>query len=172
MRWANSLPARWLIEWAAGNPLTVYGPEGGKVDEASSIALVGPLLQSRAFWCVYIAQIILDRLGWERDRLIDASVTSDEVERGRPHPDMIHFLMRRLGIADARQVAKVGDTPADLEEGHRAGCGLNIGVTQGAHSREQLAAHPHTHLIGTVADLPELLAVSERARSASKGGPC
>jgi phosphonatase-like hydrolase len=104
-----------------------------------------------------IAQIILDRLRWERDGLIDASVTSNEVERGRPHPDMIRCLMKRLGIASAGEVAKVGDTPADLEEGHRAGCGFVIGVTQGTHTREQLAAFPHTHLIGSVAELQALL---------------
>jgi phosphonatase-like hydrolase len=107
-----------------------------------------------------IAQIILDRLGWERDQLIDASVTSDEVGRGRPHPDMIRYVMRRLGIANAEEVAKVGDTPADLEEGHHAGCGLVIGVTQGTHTREQLADFPHTHLMGSVAELPAVLGLN------------
>jgi phosphonatase-like hydrolase len=107
-----------------------------------------------------IAQIILNRLGWERDQLIDASVTSDEVERGRPHPDMIRYLMRRLGITNAEEVAKVGDTPADLEEGHNAGCGLVIGVTQGTHTREQLAAFPHTHLVESVAEVPSIVELS------------
>jgi len=107
-----------------------------------------------------IAQIILDRLGWERDGLIDASVTSDEVERGRPHPDMIRYLMRRLGITNAGEVAKLGDTPTDLEEGHNAGCGLVIGVTQGTHTREQLAEFPHTHLMGSVAELPAILGLN------------
>ena len=56
-----------------------------------------------------IAQVLIDRFGWERDGLIDASVASDEVERGRPHPFMIHRLMQRLGIDDPARVAKVGD---------------------------------------------------------------
>jgi phosphonatase-like hydrolase len=106
-----------------------------------------------------IAQIIIDRLGWERDALLDASVTSDEVDRGRPYPDMIRLLMSRFGIDDPREVAKVGDTPIDLEEGRLAGCGLNVGVTQGTHSREQLLPYPHTHLIRSVADLPGLLGI-------------
>lgn len=105
-----------------------------------------------------IAQIILTRLGWLEGQAIDASVTSDEVPRGRPHPDMVLHLMKRLGITDPRNVAKVGDTPADLQEGTNAGCGLVIGVTQGSHTREQLAQYPHSHLISTVADLPGLLA--------------
>jgi phosphonatase-like hydrolase len=106
-----------------------------------------------------IAQIIIERLGWVRNGLLDASVTSDEVARGRPYPDMIHYLMARFGITDPLEVAKVGDTPIDLEEGRQAGCGLNIGVTQGTHTREQLLSCPHTHLIGSVAELPGLLAL-------------
>ena len=51
----------------------------------------------------------------------------------------------------------MGDTPADLEEGHNAGCRLVIGVTQVTHVREQLAVFPHAHLIGSVAELPALL---------------
>lgn len=60
------------------------------------------------------------------------------------------------GVEDARHVGKVGDTPADLWEGHHAGCGLVVGVTEGAPTREQLAACPYTHLIGSVAELPAL----------------
>lgn len=105
-----------------------------------------------------IAQTLIDRLGWQRDGLIDASVTSDEVERGRPHPEMIRHLMKQLSIADSRRVAKVGDTSADLLEGKNAGCGLNIGVTQGSSTREQLEPFPHDYLIGSVVELPKLLA--------------
>jgi phosphonatase-like hydrolase len=106
-----------------------------------------------------IAQTLIDRLGWDRDELIDASVTSDEVERGRPRPDMIRRLMMKLGVADPRRVAKVGDTPADLLEGKNADCGLVVGVTQGSCARAQLEKFPHDYLIGTVAELPELLGV-------------
>jgi phosphonatase-like hydrolase len=107
-----------------------------------------------------IARVILERLGWAKSGLIDATVCSDEVVRGRPHPDMINALMKLLEVEDPRRVAKVGDTPADLEEGTRAGCGLVIGVTRGTHSRAELARHAHTHLIETVADLPALLGLS------------
>jgi phosphonatase-like hydrolase len=106
------------------------------------------------------AQVIIDRLGWAEDGLIDASVTSDEVSRGRPHPDMIRRLMAMLGIQDSRRVAKVGDTPVDLEEGTNAGCGRVIGVTRGTHTREQLARLPHTDLIASVADLPGLFGLA------------
>ena len=104
-----------------------------------------------------ITQVILDRLGWSQNRSIDASISSDEVPRGRPHPDMIRALMDRLGIADPRRVAKVGDTPADLLEGDHAGCGLIVGVTHGTHTRQQLEPYPHTCLIDTIAGFPGLI---------------
>ncbi len=101
-----------------------------------------------------IARIIMDRLGWSVGGRIDASVTSDEVPRGRPHPDMIRRLMADLGVVDPSHVAKVGDTPSDLLEGRNAGCGLVIGVTRGSHTRQELELFPHTHLIDSVADVP------------------
>lgn len=108
-----------------------------------------------------ITEVVLRRLGWEGSAAVDAVVSSDEVRRGRPHPDMIFNLMDRLGVRDPRRVAKVGDTPADLEEGRNAGCVLVIGVTGGTHSREELSRHPHTHLIGTISELPALLLGAE-----------
>lgn len=104
-----------------------------------------------------ITEVLLTRLGWRSPAVIDADVTSDEVPHGRPAPDMIHHLMTRLGIPDARRVAKVGDTRADLEEGINAGCGLVIGVTTGSSSREQLEACPHSHILQSVAEVPALL---------------
>jgi len=65
--------------------------------------------------------------------------------------------MRRLGVSNASRVAKVGDTPADLEEGHNAGCGLVVGVTSGTHPESELTPFPHTHLIDSIRDLPRIL---------------
>ncbi len=104
-----------------------------------------------------LADTIISRLGWRESGLLDATVTSDEVERGRPYPDMIFRAMSLTNVTDPGQVVKIGDTPSDLQEGAAAGCGWVIGVTEGSHSREELAAFPHTHLIPTVAELIPLL---------------
>lgn len=103
-----------------------------------------------------ITNVLLKRMPWVKAGLIDDSICSDEVARGRPYPDMIFTLMKRKYIASSIDVAKVGDTPSDLQEGQNAGCGWVIGVTQGSHTREQLLSHPHTNLIESVADLPAL----------------
>jgi phosphonatase-like hydrolase len=110
-----------------------------------------------------LVDVILARLGWDQPGLLDATVASDEVPRGRPFPDLLFEAMKRAGVADARRVAKVGDTPSDLQEGMAAGCGLVVGVTNGTHTRAQLAVHPHTHLIGSLAELPLLLAADGSA---------
>lgn len=105
-----------------------------------------------------IAAVVLERLGWTVPEVIDATITSDEVPNGRPHPDMIHVLMQRFGVTDPTRVAKAGDTQSDMEQGTNAGCKYVIGVLTGASTRDQFAAWPHTHLVASVADVPALLA--------------
>ena len=70
---------------------------------------------------------------------------------------MILTAVLRLRIDDVAEVAVVGDTSSDLVAGSRSGASMVIGVLSGAHSRSELAAAPHTHLIDSVAELPELL---------------
>ena len=103
-----------------------------------------------------ITDVLLDRLGWLKNNLIDYSVTSDEVPRGRPFPDLVHKAMEHLRVNDPARVAKIGDTPVDLQEGNAAGCGLVIGITTGAFSREMLQTEEHTHLIDAI---PEVLSI-------------
>lgn len=100
--------------------------------------------------------LLLDALRW-REGVVDAVVCGDEVNEGRPAPYMIYHCMEATGIVNVRQVANVGDTVLDLQAGHNSGAALNIGVLSGAHKREQMQQYPHTHLIDSVATLPELL---------------
>lgn len=106
-----------------------------------------------------IVDPLLARLGWVEKNLIDASVTSDEVANGRPHPDLIFKAMELTGVKDVSRVAKVGDTASDLQEGTSAGCGLVIGITTGAFSESELMKEKHTHLIKDVPSLLEILAI-------------
>jgi phosphonatase-like hydrolase len=104
-----------------------------------------------------IGGLIMQRLKWT-ERLIDMAITSSEVPRGRPAPYMIFRIMEQLGIVDVQQVMKVGDSPADMEEGCNAGCGEVVGVLSGAHTATSLGAFRHTRLMESVADLPDLFA--------------
>jgi len=100
------------------------------------------------------AQSLVAKLGWEEGVEFDLLVTADDVDKNRPNPDMIWFAMKHFGITDGREVAKVGDSIIDIEEGRNAGCILNVGVTTGAHTLEQLqSANPE----GIIHNLLELL---------------
>ena len=109
---------------------------------------------------------ILHELHWQNT--FDANVCSDDVEKGRPAPDMIQLAMKLTGISDLSRVANVGDTPLDLQAGTNAGCGLVIGVLTGIHKRERLERESHTHLIGSVADLPSVLDLSPKSEQTAK----
>lgn len=104
-----------------------------------------------------ITNTIIQRLGWCHLNLIDASVASDEVKRGRPYPDMIYRAMELTHVQDSKRVAKVGDTKSDLLEGNAAGCKWIIGVTTGTGTKEELKSEIHTHLIENVHELLEIL---------------
>ncbi|MFQ5528472.1 MAG: HAD-IA family hydrolase [Thermoanaerobaculia bacterium] len=100
-----------------------------------------------------ILERLLERLGWSA--IVDAALGADDVERGRPAPDLILRAMELCGVADPRSVLVVGDTAADLEAARNAGAGWSIGVLSGAHTRQRLVDCPHSAILTSVADLPE-----------------
>lgn len=104
-----------------------------------------------------ITDIIIERLGWHKPGILDVSVASDEVQHGRPHPDMVYKAMALLDITDVKKVAKIGDTPVDLQEGSNADCGLVIGVLSGAADRSTLEQYPHTHLVSSINEVPDMI---------------
>lgn len=62
----------------------------------------------------------------------DCMVTPDAVGgKGRPYPYMVFRNMRELGAASVSEVAKVGDTVSDIEEGKAAGV-FTVGVVEGS----------------------------------------
>lgn len=104
-----------------------------------------------------ITDTILQRLQWDKNGVIDMVITSDEVPQGRPHAYMIAAIMKQLQVTDPRQVAKVGDTEVDVEEGRNAGCGLVVSVTTGAYTRSELEQCSPDTIIDSLAELPPLI---------------
>lgn len=99
------------------------------------------------------AMQLVTKLGWEKDREYDDIITASDVPKTRPFPDMIFMAMELMGINDGKVVAKIGDSAIDIEEGKNAGCGLSIGITTGAHTREQLAAAKPDLIIDSLIEL-------------------
>jgi phosphonatase-like hydrolase len=105
-----------------------------------------------------VTDTLLQRLHWDNGYdLIDKSICSDEVEHGRPSPDMINTLIGQLGISSSSAVLKVGDTEVDVEEGRNAGCGIVVGITTGAYTREQLKPSHPDHIIDGLQELMSII---------------
>jgi len=83
---------------------------------------------------------IIDALGW--GPLVDLILSPADAGRGRPWPDMPLTALLRLGGDAVSSLAVVGDTPADVECGLRAGAGLVVGVLSGDSARADLEAVP------------------------------
>jgi len=102
-----------------------------------------------------VMNLVLDTLGWW-DR-IDLALCPEDVPRGAPFPDLVLAAMLRLGVTDVRETAIATDTVSGVMCGRRAGAGLVAGVLTGAHSADRLRRAGATHLIRSIAQLPDLL---------------
>lgn len=115
----------------------------------------GILMATTTGFYAEISNLILDRTGWHN--LFATNISSHDVRQGRPAPYMIFRAMEQTGVTNVREVMNVGDTPLDLQAGTGAGAGAVVGVLTGAHTREELEREPHTHIIESVAQLPNLI---------------
>lgn len=114
-----------------------------------------------------VTNIILGKLGWleglnqqyvgNENTIIQVSVASDEVLKGRPDPLMIQKAMKLVGVHDSSRVINVGDTPSDLKSGIRAGCRMSLGVINGTHNRQQLSVHRNDGFLNKVSDLKQFI---------------
>lgn len=159
-----------LGDWYATRPAR---PTDGCVECFETLRSQGMPIALTTGFDRTITDAILDRLGWlqgldskrvgDTQSVIQASVCSEDVEHGRPAPDMIRRAMSLLDVTDASRVVKVGDTPADLQAGRNAGCGLVLGVTNGSHTAAQLASHSNDGLLPSLRDLPSALDLRDHA---------
>lgn len=101
-----------------------------------------------------IADIILESMGWGVGVNLDASVTADQVGRGRPAPDMILRVMELTGVEDTSQVISAGDTAADIRSAQAAGV-TSVGVLTGHLSPAQFEELGAGHVLRSVADIAD-----------------
>ena len=106
-----------------------------------------------------VVEAIMEGLGWLRDGLVDLAVDVESVpgQIGRPAPFMLFHAMMQLNVQSVHEVIKVGDTPADMLEGRNAGCRGVVGVLSGPRPVTAWGKYWHTHVIPSVADLPDLI---------------
>ncbi len=104
-----------------------------------------------------IADVIIEKLGWVKNNVIDCMVCSDEVPKGRPYSFMIEKIMQQVGVTDSKKVIKVGDTEVDVNEGLNANCMYSIGITTGTFTREQLSLHRPSFIIDHLSELEKII---------------
>jgi phosphoglycolate phosphatase len=109
-----------------------------------------------------ILDSVLEMVGW-RD-LFDVALSGDDVQRACPAPDLALLAMLRVGVGDVRELAVVQGTAPGVACGRRAGASLAVGLLTGPHSEARLRSAGATHIIGSIADLPAIMA------SATGGG--
>ncbi len=110
---------------------------------------------------------ILAALGWQ-DRF-DLAVSADDVPRGCPCPDPVLRAMLGLGVDDVRDTLIVQATESGVRSGQRSGAGLVAGVLTGAHPAARLRSAGAAQVLGSVADLPAMLAAAGPGHAASLG---
>ena len=132
-------------------------PVAGAEQALHTLKLSGLKLASNTGFPRSLATLALARLGWLQEPF-DAHVCGDDVPEGRPAPYMIFLAMQRTGVSSASRVLVAGDTPLDLQAGTNAGAAGVVGVLTGTHGLETLGRSRHTHLLPSVAALPELIA--------------
>jgi phosphonatase-like hydrolase len=110
------------------------------------------------------AALLLEKVKWKIGLHYDLLVTSSEVNNGRPAPDMILKAMNMLGLKDADKVVKIGDSCADILEGHAAHCGVVVGITTGAQQRDELKKTKPHYIIDSLYEIPDLLNLHTRLK--------
>ena len=101
--------------------------------------------------------MIIERLGWLKDDVVDYVVSSNEVPEGRPQPFMIRKMMQQAGVDKSLQVIKIGDTEVDVMEGKNAGCIYSIGITTGAFTQEALEPYEPSFIFDNLQELIPLI---------------
>jgi HAD superfamily hydrolase (TIGR01509 family) len=75
---------------------------------------------------------------------MDAVACGDDESKGKPHPDLYHAALKKLGVKDPRDTMAVGDSPYDAMAAKALGMQA-AGVLTGGFSADVLAAagcHP------------------------------
>jgi phosphoglycolate phosphatase len=100
--------------------------------------------------------LILDTLGWRgHGQLV---LCPDDAPRAFPWPDLVLTALIRLGADDVRDVAVASGTEHAMAAGRRAGARILAGVRTGPHTPARMRAAGATDLIGSLAELPDLVA--------------
>ena len=131
--WTDDFERRLLRNYEV-HPISLIHPR--VPDVFATLRDRGILITLNTGYSKTIQDCIVDRLGL--DAMVDGRISSSEVDRSRPYPDMVLKLANQFGV-ESNEVLKVGDTANDILEGRNADCFATVGVRSGAESNFPLA---------------------------------
>ncbi len=82
---------------------------------------------------------------------VDVVIGSEDVRRGKPHPDMVEEAIKRLNVKPCEAIY-VGDTVYDVKAGKAAGV-FTVAVLTGVASREELENSQPDMIVENIKDL-------------------
>ncbi len=100
---------------------------------------------------------LLQKIGLHK--YFDLVAGSTESIRPKPHPDMIHRITEKIGVAKEKTIL-VGDTPVDVATARNAGikvAAVTTGVSLGFATREEIIALKPDYVMHSVSDLARIL---------------
>jgi phosphonatase-like hydrolase len=102
-----------------------------------------------------IVTALMNHVQWNT-ALFDYIGTADTVAKGRPRPDMILDLMKKLRITDSTKILKVGDTVSDIQEGKNAGA-VTASILSGTQPEEKLRKEKPDFVIQRLEEIKQLI---------------
>ena len=99
-------------------------------------------------------QLLYTRFNWHLYKF-DYIGISEKFPQGRPHPAMIHDMIKSISVSYDKFM-KVGDTPADILEGKNAGV-RTTAILSGTVSRDIVEKANPDYIIKRLADLKPIL---------------
>ena len=100
------------------------------IETAQALRKAGIKIGSTTGYTAQMMAVVVPKAA-EQGYSPDLYVTPDQTTKGRPYPYMIWKNFMEFGISDPKEVVKIGDTLADIEEGKNAGC-WTVGVVMGS----------------------------------------
>ena len=105
-------------------------PIPGVLETVHRLREMGIVIGSTTGYTIEMMDIV-EACALEKGYSPDCLICPENVGAGRPYPYMIWRNLEKLRIMDIRNVVKVGDTAADMEEGKNAGC-ICVGILKGS----------------------------------------
>jgi len=165
---ADAPPAAQLVEDLSRRHLQLYEPHWPRLRPLPGARLLLQRVHDAGRRVVLVtsagdAELRALRAALDADQHIDAATTSDDVESGKPEPDVVAIALQRAGAAPERALL-VGDSVWDGEAAQRAGVRF-VGVTSGGICEHQLREAGAVNVYRDAAELAAHLGTGQSSPS-------